>query len=55
MKTLSGVPGTAQITFEYVKKQIEEELEKSKPKEKQRNTRRRRKTTMKKKIRLKFL
>lgn len=29
MKTLSGVP----ITFDYVKKQIEEELEKSKPKE----------------------
>jgi len=38
MKTLSGVPGTAQITFEYVKKQIEEELEKSKPKEPKRKT-----------------
>jgi hypothetical protein len=38
MKTLSGVPGTAQITFEYVKKQIEDELEKSKPKEQKRKT-----------------
>lgn len=38
MKTLSGVPGTAQITFEYVKKQIDEELEKSKPKEPKRKT-----------------
>lgn len=38
MKTLSGVPGTAQITFEYVKKHIEEELEKSKPKEPKRKT-----------------
>lgn len=38
MKTLSGIPGTAQITFEYVKKQIEEELEKSKPKEQKRKT-----------------
>jgi hypothetical protein len=33
MKTLSGVPGTPQINFEYVKKQIEDELEKFKPKE----------------------
>lgn len=38
MKTLSGIPGTAQITFEYVKKQIDEELEKSKPKEPKRKT-----------------
>lgn len=38
MNTLSGVPGTAHITFEYVKKQIEEELEKSKPKEPKRKT-----------------
>jgi hypothetical protein len=34
MKTLSGVPGTPEITFEYVKKKIIEELEKSKPVEK---------------------
>ena len=33
MKTLSGVPGSAQITFEYVKKHITDELEKSKPEE----------------------
>jgi hypothetical protein len=33
MKTLSGVPGTDKITFEYVKKQIEDELKKVKPKE----------------------
>jgi hypothetical protein len=31
MKTLSGIPGTEQITFDYVKKQVEDELEKSKP------------------------
>jgi hypothetical protein len=33
MKTLSGTPGTPQITFEYVKKQIDDMLEKEKPKE----------------------
>ena len=33
MKTISDVPGTDKITFEYVKKNIEEELEKIKPKE----------------------
>lgn len=33
MKTLSGIPGTPEITLDYVKKQIEEELEKSKPEE----------------------
>ena len=38
MKTLSGLPGTAQITFEYVKKQVEEEMEKNKPKEPKRKT-----------------
>jgi len=32
MKTLSGIPGTPEITYEYVKKQIGKEIEKSKPK-----------------------
>lgn len=31
IKTISGVPGTPKITFEYVKQQILDELEKSKP------------------------
>lgn len=34
IKTISNVPGSSPITFEYVKKQIEDELEKSKPEEK---------------------
>jgi hypothetical protein len=38
MKTLSDIPGTAQITFDYVKKHIEDELEKSKPIEPKRKT-----------------
>jgi hypothetical protein len=33
IKTLSDVPGTTKITFEYVKKQVENELETSKPNE----------------------
>lgn len=33
MKTLSGIPGTQEITLDYVKKQIEDDLKKTKPKE----------------------
>lgn len=37
MKTVSGVPGTPVITFEYVKKQIDDMLEKEAPEKKEKN------------------